>query len=58
MNVLIIWGVLVACILMFMSGCKTIEQGELKCENHYGMVKLCKDPRFADDEQCVNPCGS
>ena len=54
---MIAWLATVVVILMFMSGCKTIEQHELKCENHYGMVKLCEDPRFKDDEQCVNPCG-
>lgn len=57
MNLLIIWIVLSTAMLMFMAGCASIEEHELRCENHFGMVKLCKDPRFANDEQCKNPCG-
>jgi hypothetical protein len=51
------WIATVIVILAFMSGCKTLEQDEVICDNHYGMKALCKDPRFKDDIQCTNPCG-
>jgi|DEB0MinimDraft_6_1074348.scaffolds.fasta_scaffold96601_2 hypothetical protein len=46
-------------IVLLLAGCASsdVEQPPVRCQNHYGMLLLCDDPRFKDDEQCRNPCG-
>jgi len=51
--------ILVLFALIVISGCETTEPvDEVKCENHWSvLVDFCREPEFANDEQCVNPCG-